>query len=476
LNWKFQNNVNNGAFPLVNGVAEALTNPFNLEQNAVAAMHDKTSNTSLQLQHFGNKVQFNSISAWQQNQRIYDAPLDGDFSPADAVTILNDFGKEWNKVSVYTQEFRWNNTASKISRVNWTAGSYLFLQKNPAKQATHFGKDAGLLGAPMTDFSTINTTRGKNYGIAFFGQANYALTEKLNIIAGLRIDQESKQLSVKGEFQPDGSSAFETQSDTTANASFTALSPKLGLNLALTENNNLYLSYTRGYRTGGFTQLSSDPSQPPLYPFNPEFSDNLELGIKNTWLQNKLRLNVTLFSTIATQVQVPTLVLPDAITITRNTGKLKSKGVEVEIYTTPLKGLQLDYTLGITNASYSALSISQNGSNMNLSGKKQIYTPKNTSLLALQYSLPLNKKKEEKISARIEWKQIGTQYFDLGNQIRQLPYSLINLRAGIATPKFELHFWGRNLSNQKYIAYAYDFGAVHLGAPLTYGSTLSIRL
>ena len=32
--------------------------------------------------------------------------------------------------------------------------------------------------------------------------------------------------------------------------------------------------------------------------------------------------------------------------------------------------------------------------------------------------------------------------------------------------------WGKNLGNKEYISYAYDFGAVHLGNPRTYGITL----
>jgi iron complex outermembrane receptor protein len=48
---------------------------------------------------------------------------------------------------------------------------------------------------------------------------------------------------------------------------------------------------------------------------------------------------------------------------------------------------------------------------------------------------------------------------------------LFNVRAGVSTKNFELYFWGRNLGNQQYIAYAYDFGAVHLGDPKTYGIT-----
>jgi iron complex outermembrane receptor protein len=76
---------------------------------------------------------------------------------------------------------------------------------------------------------------------------------------------------------------------------------------------------------------------------------------------------------------------------------------------------------------------------------------------------------------RGEWMLIGKQYFDLANTIRQNPYDLLNTRFGIAAKNFELMFWGRNLSDEKYISYAYDFGAVHLGNPKTYGITLTGR-
>ena len=36
--------------------------------------------------------------------------------------------------------------------------------------------------------------------------------------------------------------------------------------------------------------------------------------------------------------------------------------------------------------------------------------------------------------------------------------------------------WMRNLGDKKYIAYAYDFGAIHLGDPFTWGLTCSFHL
>jgi iron complex outermembrane receptor protein len=33
-------------------------------------------------------------------------------------------------------------------------------------------------------------------------------------------------------------------------------------------------------------------------------------------------------------------------------------------------------------------------------------------------------------------------------------------------------FWGRNLTDQKYISYAYNFGAAHMGDPKNWGVTV----
>ncbi len=152
---------------------------------------------------------------------------------------------------------------------------------------------------------------------------------------------------------------------------------------------NLFATYSRGYRTGGLTQLGADPSQPPLYAYKPEYSNNFELGIKNTFLENRARVNISFFYTTITDAQVPTLVLPAAITVTKNAGSLTSKGMDAELAATILKGLEATYNFGYTDAKYTKLKLSQNGSETDLSGNRQIFTPDITSMLALQYNVSL---------------------------------------------------------------------------------------
>jgi iron complex outermembrane recepter protein len=474
-NIKHVNNRNNGAFPLAPDKETAFNEPYTVNQNATATMQDDIFNASVSVNHYGNSFNFSSQTAYQSNFRIYEKPLDGDFSPLDIITIFNDYGNKYNKVSAWTEEFKFSTPANHEGRFTWTAGGFFFLQDNPVKQATGFGSQAPLIGIPDSNFSLISINNGNSQGLSFFGQANYALSKKLSLTVGLRYDYEKKKLGIEGQYLQEPNPPFTILPDTSAENNYSAFSPKLALSYALNEDQLLYLSYSRGYRTGGLTQLASDPSQPPLYSYDPEFSDNYEAGWKNSWFKNSLSLNMAAFITRVSQAQVPTLVLPDAITVIQNAGTLVSKGFELELDAKPLKGLQLQYNFGYTSAEYTRLRLSQNGQEVNYDGNRQIFTPSSTSMLVAQYSMPLKFKKPVHFIIRGEWIHLGSQYFDLANTIEQESYSMLNARLGLTFKRFDLFLWGRNLGQQKYIAYAYDFGGVHLGDPRTYGVTLSVR-
>ena len=378
-------------------------------------------------------------------------------------------------MKVITEELKISNATHSTSLLKWTAGTYFFYQQSPTKANTHFGDDGTLAGAPDNNFSLINTSKANGYGIAFYGQASYSVTKKLNITGGLRYDNEYKKLNILGEYQKDPDPAFPIRSDTSAHTNFNAVTPKLGLDYNPDANHLLFASYSKGFRAGGLTPLSSDPSQPALYPYKPEYSNNAEVGVKNSFFSNKVFLNVSAFYTAVTNAQVPTLVLPDAVTITKNTGILHSKGIEAELTAAPAHGLEISYNAGYTNAKYKNLKLAQNGNVIDLKDRRPVFTPDYTSLLAMQYNYSLKNKSGIKIMVRGELKSIGNQYFDLANTLQQKPYSLLNASAGVTSVKYQLIFWSGNITGKKYISYAYDFGAVHLGNPSTYGVTLRIN-
>jgi len=472
LNVKNYANRNNGPFALAGSPGDALANPFKVDQNATTTMIDNIFNASLAANYAGRNFNFTSVSTYQENYRYYTKPIDGDFSSLDAVSVVNNYGPGFNKVKVGTQEFKFSSPAS-ASNLKWTAGVYGFYRYSPTKTGNHFGDDGAIVNAPP-DLSIISTNIERNYGAAVYGQVVYSFDPQWDLTAGLRYDYEHKKEEVKGELQPDGGDVQVIQNDTSSTAKFHAITPKVSLAYHVTDQNNLYASYSRGFRAGGISQLSSDPSQPPLFAFKPEHSDNYEIGSKNTFFNNRLRVNVALFYSLVNNVQVPTLDISDLLVVTKNAGKLSSKGAEVEVVTTLLKGLDVFYNFGYTHARYTSLVVPNSDStSVNLKGNHQVYTPDVTSMLALQYAYPLSK--VAKLVARGEWRYLGDQYFDLANQIEQKGYSTFNARLGVSTKWFDAFLWGSNLADKHYIDYAYDFGASHLGNPRTYGVTLSTR-
>ena len=313
LNFKHHGNENQGPFPLVFGTAKALASPYTLNQNATTTMMDKTTNTSLSIHYAGSDFNFNSQTAYQQNYRYYTTPIDGDFSPIDAISIINNYGNQWNNIKVLTQDFKFSSNYSN-SKIKWTAGAFFFYQDAPVKQATRYGKDANMLKVGDSLFSTIETSTTLKKGFAVYGQATYAISNQLNITFGLRNDYENQSESVMGQYQHDPSNKlYTTTADTLGRTHFNALSPKLSLDYQVNTNSLWYGIYSRGFRAGGLSPLSSDPSQPPLLGYLPEYSNNFETGIKNNWLGNKLILNLALFYTRVIDAQVPSLILPDAI-------------------------------------------------------------------------------------------------------------------------------------------------------------------
>ena len=474
LNMKNLWNRNDGAFTLNPSIADAFVNPYHLDQNAIGEMIDNTLNGSLMIRHTGTKVDFSSLTAYQSNYRYYATPVDGDFSPIDAISIVNNYGKPWNKVSAWTEELRLSSPTASSSRLKWAVGSYLFLQQAPNKQGVHFGADAAAVGSPDSNYTIVSTTRLKNEGLAFYGQLEYALSKSFTATAGMRYDYQHSYEDVSGMYIPDGSPGFVTQPDTSGTTNFHAWSPMFSISYNASENAHMYVSYNRGYRTGGLTQLSTDPTQPPLYPYQPEYSNNYELGFKGNYFDNRFHANLAVFYTTVQDAQVPTLILPDAITVIKNAGGLTSKGFEAELQALVVKGLDVTYHFGYTHALYTSGELSSNGSSENLDGKYQVFTPDVTSMMAVQYNKRLPG--SEIVFIRGEWYYFGRQYFDLSNQQIQTSYQLVNASAGVSYKEISFSFWLRNLTGTKYVAYAYDFGAARLGDPSTLGATLKVRI
>ncbi len=158
-----------------------------------------------------------------------------------------------------------------------------------------------------------------SYGI--FGEAYFQATDKLKLTLGGRYNNDQKDVSARSTlFQdalgaavlvPYGSTSitqavgyaglhFDPKFPATPteyevrHVGFSEFTGRAVLDYKITDENLVYASYSRGYKSGGVNPPLSPGSGVPDF-FNPEFIDSFEVGSKNTFLDGRLRLNVAAF-------------------------------------------------------------------------------------------------------------------------------------------------------------------------------------
>lgn len=116
--------------------------------------------------------------------------------------------------------------------------------------------------------------------------------------------------------------------------------------LDFTDATNIYVSYSRGERDGGFNPPPLDAGAFPL-TFAPEVLDAYEMGAKNTLLNGTLQANITAWYYKYQGYQVSEIV--DRTSVNQNINS-KLWGVEGEFFWAPVDNLQFNANFGYTHS------------------------------------------------------------------------------------------------------------------------------
>lgn len=461
-NTRYENDKDKGAYPWAATDSLARANPYTALGNWDNTERRTNFNTSLAVKYFGRKFNFTSITALVDYHIWFPGRYDFDFSAYKLIS-----GNTWSKQNELTQEFRFSSPAN-VGKWKWTAGSFLFGEKAKNGSTTYFDEDYALYD-PTAPYASISNGKRKSYGVAFYGQATYAVTSKFDITAGVRYDVERRELTQNTAFEKDGVVTPLT-ADSTAKKTFNAFTPKVILSYKLTANAMLYGSYAKGFRVGGFNFGNT------TYPtYDPEKSDNYEIGIKNNLWNNQFKLNLTAFYFQQKHQQVSTS--KDGINYaTLNVGDMDNYGLELEALALPVKNLQIDWTASTSHSEYKKLELFDAATNTvkNYKGNKAINNPALQSMLAVQYGVPFSKSAQNfKAFVRGEFRYIGKYELDFVNQYHQDAYGMFNARAGVTSNHVDVALWVRNLNDVRYMAYGY--GSYMMGLPRMWGVTLAGR-
>ncbi|MGO9935299.1 MAG: TonB-dependent receptor [Steroidobacteraceae bacterium] len=248
-----------------------------------------------------------------------------------------------------------------------------------------YNASIGVLAAPDDLYLTsIVTGCQQTTSEAVFADSAWKLTDRLNLDAGVRWNDDDKTASV---YQAQYASLAPTQllagqqffnpqvvpagfflfpnaatgvvTDYTNSRSFVNFSPRLSLDYHWTPQVMTYASWSRGFKSGGFDMRGNEL----LYPqtragYNPETANNYEIGIKSTMLDDTLLMNFTVFydpytnAQIGVQQFVDVGGVPENVTAVLNAGKQINQGVELESVYKPIKALTLALNLGYLDSYY----------------------------------------------------------------------------------------------------------------------------
>jgi iron complex outermembrane receptor protein len=360
-----------------------------------------------------------------------------------------------------------------------------------------------LLGAPGFTASTYGDVDTKTW--AGFGDFTYDVTEQFSLSAGLRYTSDKRHAVVLrqnrvlgGQPGLGGADGFgvgivsATTSNFDGRRKDTAWTPRFSASYKPNADHNIYASYSRGFKGGGFDprgQTSNAPGDTPTTPateqqiydfmdFDPETVDSYEIGWKGSALGRRLKWALAAFLADYKDVQVPgssgctTLVGGVPVTsfcgITTNAGKARFKGVELE--TTAIlaenfasAGDRLNFagSVGYLDAEYleflapvtpgqPPVDVSENYAVQN--------TPKWTLSGSLDYDTPafggrLN------VNSTVSYRSSSQQFERPSPGLDQEGFALWDANAVWRSPgnRFTVGLHGKNLLDKEYVVSGYNF-------------------
>jgi iron complex outermembrane receptor protein len=240
---------------------------------------------------------------------------------------------------------------------------------------------------------------------AVFGQADLRLTERLGATLGLRWSKDRKQQGY--DFVIDNTipnhplyPVGRTPSlATTAEDDWSSVDPRVGLDWRFSPDVTAYVSYSSGFRAGGF---NSRPVVPPIEKFDPEEVRSIEAGLKSEWLDRRLRVNAAAFTTDYQDLQIG--VLAGGFFSIANAGDATIDGFELEVSARPVPQLELNAALGFLDAGYESLSAEAAASGVRLDGDLPM-SPEWTATLGAQYAWELGA--AGSLSLRADWSYVA---------------------------------------------------------------------
>jgi iron complex outermembrane recepter protein len=411
-----------------------------------------------------------SLTAYRRTG--YDLNVDVDGTEAQAISSRQD-----DSADQVSQELDLN---AAYERFRGVLGLYYFHEKEDATLRIN------LFRPHLVRFVSPQVT---SQSYAVFAQGNYDITDALSLVAGVRETRDRKSVEQILTLQPQAAFPngpnvpgypFLASTDNTYNST----TPKVGLNYQLTPDTLLYVSATKGFKSGGTNYAATNRLG---LTFKPETIWSYEAGVKSDWFEHRLRLNLTGFIYDYNDLQVQSLIAP-GITSIGNAATARIKGLELETTAKPVQMLTLTANYSILDARYRRFADASVPSVLipylvgnprynpatgtyDASGNRLNAAPSSsfTGSAEVQHSVGIGK-----AFLRGEYYWQARSYYDPSELsiVSQKAYGLVNVSAGLRSlpGDWSIEVLGKNITNEQYLISIGTNGVVpagQSGAPRT---------
>lgn len=350
-------------------------------------------------------------------------------------------------VRMTSQELRL--TSADEATLRWIAGMYVLRTDRGLHTRAFIDTDGSLAQFDDPAKRIVNLVEDNdNTAKAAFAQVDLDLRADTTLSAALRYDRDERD-------QRDLATGARRR------AGFDRWQPKLTLTRRFDRDLLGYATVSTGFRSGGF----NSPGSPN---FRPETLTNAELGMKTTWLDNRLLLNAAVFRSRSKDFQFFYVDTATASQIIANIDKVHLTGADLDFRYLPQRGWELDGGVGYTKGEIRANRVDPASV-----GK---HTPKN-SPLKLNLGIQHTREFSGGLAgvARLDYEYRDRKYWHPDNVAVSPSLDLLGLRLTLRGPReaWSLTLAGQNLGDERYYA---DFNSArYSGLPYDIGSLAAGR-
>ena len=380
----------------------------------------------------------------------------GEFDPAWAYSSFDQYLRDRKQADVDVRMVSDEEGRIFNGSTDWTIGVYY---KDYSEDMT---RNYTYLATP---FDSQYDTKNK----AVYGQLDTHFTDKLTLVAGLRLEQWEAEYSDSENVNIDTDEVLS--------------GGKLGLNYQADTDRLYYVTLSKGYKPGG---VNSDYRlTPEAKEYQTENLWNLDAGVNSSHFNNTVKSRLNLFYGKRKDQQVKSSVVQtrtdgstEFIDYLANAAEGTYYGLESQIDYYPQDALHLYTSLGLLKAEFDEYN-DPNPTAIDMTGRAPANSPEYQYNVGFDYLFL----EAWTFKANVEGK--GSYYFSNRHDEKTDPYALLNSSLEYTNGSFSASVWARNITDEEY--YVRGFGSfgnnpskfyetelyTQLGAPRTAGLTLT---